>query len=89
MRMSGVGTELSKMIPDWAVADKKGCKCKSMAAKWDKYGIEWCERNINMMVAHLLGESERLIPSLHRIPETAKRLAAMQMIKIAIKRARA
>ena len=87
--MSGVGTELSKMIPDWAVADKKGCKCKSMAAKWDKYGIDWCERNVNLMVAHLLGESERLIPAMHKMPESLKRLAAMQMIKAAIKRAKA
>ena len=86
--MSGVGTELSKMIPDWAVADKKGCKCKSMSAKWDKYGVDWCERNVNLMVAHMLGESDRLIPTLKKVPKAVKRLALMQMIKAAIKNAK-
>ena len=86
--MSGVGTELSKMIPDWAVEDKKGCSCKSMAAKWDKYGIAWCERNANLIVGHLLGESGRLIPFLRAVPEPIKRAATLRMLGKAIRNAK-
>ena len=32
-----VGTELAKLIPDWAIQFKGGCGCKDMQAKMDRW----------------------------------------------------
>lgn len=86
--MSGVGTELSKLIPDWAVSDKKGCKCKSMAAKWDKYGVAWCERNKTVIVNHLMSQVDRLNSVLKMLPKAAHEKGTEILVNKAIKNAR-
>lgn len=86
--MAGVGTELGRLIPDWAVKQKKGCGCSDMAKKMDKWGPDTCEKNINKIVTHLLSQSKRLIPALAKTPKPLQRAAALRMIKIAIHRSR-
>ena len=86
--MSGVGTQLSSLIPDWAVSDKKGCKCRSYAEKMDRQGIDWCESNLDGIVQHLLGQMEYLLPAFRILPASAIRVAASRLVKLAIKKAR-
>lgn len=83
-----VGTELSKMIPDWAVQFNGKCKCKDMQAKMDRWGAEGCEKRMNGIVAHLMSQSDHLIPALKMVPATAKKMVAERMVRVAIKRAR-
>ena len=86
--MSGVGTELSRLIPDWAVKQGSGCNCKSVAKKWDKYGVAWCERNRELIVGHLLGQSDHLIPAFKLVPEAARKLVADKLLNKAIRAAK-
>ena len=85
----GVGTELSKLIPDWAVQFKGGCGCKDMAKKMDDRGVEWCELNKNAIVAHLMSQSDHLIPAFKLVPDALKKVAAERMLNKAIRAAKA
>ena len=87
--MAGVGTELSKLIPDWAVQFKGGCGCKDMAKKMDDRGVEWCELNKNAIVAHLMSQSDHLIPAFKLVPDALKKVAAERMLNKAIRAAKA
>tara|TARA_R110002012_G_scaffold286594_1_gene478213 strand:+ start:2924 stop:3187 length:264 start_codon:yes stop_codon:yes gene_type:complete len=86
--MSGVGTELLKMIPKWAVREGSGCKCKSTAAKWDKYGIAWCERNRERIIDHLMSQSQYLVTVAAVVPKTIQRITVVGMVDKAIKTAK-
>ena len=67
--MEPVGTELSKLIPEWAKVNSKKCKCKDFAAKMDKWGVEGCIARKDQIIAHLIAQDEHLIPVLRMIPE--------------------
>lgn len=84
----GPGTELAKLIPDWAVKDGKGCSCKSMAAKMDKMGPDWCLENIHGLIAHVLSQEDHLVPTLKILPAAAKRVGAALLLKRAIYKAK-
>jgi len=83
-----VGSQLESLIPDWAVKNKSRCGCSDMAARMDKYGINWCEDNKNTIVAHLMSQSEHLIPAFKLVPKTMKKLIAEQLVNKAIENAR-
>lgn len=83
--MSGVGTELSKLIPSWAVSVADGCGCDNYAAKMDKWGLRGCQRRRNEIVAHLLDQSDLLIPAFRLIPLTMKKIVAERLLNKAIK----
>ena len=83
-----VGTELAKQIPDWAVQFKGGCGCKDMQKKMDKWGPDGCYERRNMIVAHLMSQSDHLIPAFQFVPETLKRVIAARMLNKAIRAAR-
>ncbi len=83
-----VGTELARMIPDWAVQFKGGCGCKDMQKKMDSWGPDGCEKRRDQIVAHLLSQSVHLIPAFKFVPETAKRVLAGKMLALAIRNAR-
>jgi hypothetical protein len=83
--MSGkVGTELAKLIPEWAVQSGKQCKCKDMQAKMDKWGPEGCYDRRNVIVAHLMAQSEVLIPAFKLIPASVRKITAAKLLKKAI-----
>ena len=84
-----VGTELSKLIPDWAVQFKDGCGCKDMVRHMDKWGIDGCIEKKDLIVAHLLSQSDRLIPALKILPESVKKMGALKLLKRAIINAKA
>jgi len=83
-----VGSQLEMLIPDWAVKNKSGCGCSDMAARMDKYGINWCEDNKSTIVAHLMSQSEHLIPAFKLVPKTMKKLVAEQLVNKAIENAK-
>lgn len=88
MTSSGVGHQLGLLIPKWVVQSNSQCKCSDMAAKMDQYGIKWCEDNRNTIVAHLMSQSEHLIPAFKLVPNKMKKLVAEQLLNKAIENAR-
>ena len=85
---TGVGTELSKLIPSWAVQFKKGCGCKDMQKKMDRWGPDGCEAREDEIVAHLLSQSEHLIPAFKMMPGAMCKVIATRMVRHAIRQAR-
>ena len=84
-----VGTELSKLIPEWAVSNTKKCKCRDFAAKMDRWGVEGCIARRDQIIAHLLSQQEHLVPALKLVPESLKRVVAGRLVTTAIRNARA
>ena len=82
----GPGTELRKLIPDWAVQFEKGCSCRDIARKMDRWGPAGCRKNEAYLVNHLAKQSDKLIPSLQRVPAPLRRVVAGRILKIAIRR---
>jgi hypothetical protein len=83
--MSGVGTELAKQIPEWAVQTSKKCQCKDMQAKMNKWGPDGCYKRRNAIIAHLIAQSDLLIPAFKFVPESVKRVVAGRMLGKAIR----
>ena len=80
---------MAKLIPEWAVKTGAGCRCKDFAAKMDKWGIEGCQRRRGVIVAHLLGQAEHLIPLLKRMPTFAMKVAVSHTLRSAIAKVKA
>ena len=83
-----VGTELAKQIPDWAVQFKGGCGCKDMQKKMDRWGPDGCYERRHQIIAHLVGQSDHLIPAFKLVPDSVKRVIAGRMLNKAIRNAR-
>ena len=83
----GVGCQLARLIPGWAVQFKKGCGCKDMAKKMDAWGKAGCERHRSYIVSHLVGQSDMLIPVFKVVPKNLRKVAAERLLSAAIKRA--
>ncbi len=88
LQETGVGTELSKLIPKWATQFDGACGCKDFAKKMDSWGVSGCEARKDSIVAHLLSQSDHLIPAFRLIPEAGKRVAANLLLNKAIRNAR-
>jgi len=82
----GPGTELTKLIPRWAVQFEGKCDCRSVASKMDKWGPEGCRRNEDYLVNHLSKQSDLLIPPLRKVPAKMRRAVAKRLLRIAIRR---
>ncbi len=81
--VSGPGYELKRVLASIGIRPGPGCKCNARAAKMDAMGCDWCEQNIQTIVCWLREEHARqkmLIPF--------SSLAAEQLVKLAIRRAR-
>ena len=84
----GVGDELAKLIPDWAVQFKGKCKCKDMQEKMNLWGPDGCEEHRDFIVTHLLAQEEHLVPILKAVPTAFKKVGATRMVNLAIRNAR-
>lgn len=84
-----VGTELGKLIPKWAIKSDTSCKCRDVAAKMDKWGVDGCIAKRDWIINHLIAQDEHLIPALKLIPKSAKKIVAARMLGKAIRAARA
>ena len=78
------GSALESLIPDWAVQFKTGCKCKDMRNKMDKWQVKGCEAREDMIVAHLMAQSDKLIAVFRGIPTPLRRMAAKRLFRKAI-----
>ena len=78
------GSALESLIPDWAVQFKTGCKCKDMRDKMDRWQIKGCEAREDMIVAHLMAQSDKLIAVFRGIPTPLRRMAAKRLFRKAI-----
>ena len=85
--MSGVGTELGKLLPKWALKKNRSCRCSETANELDENGIKWCEDNFDQIVLHLTHQSEHLILAFRLVPASGRRAIAEQLVKQAIKNA--
>ena len=87
-----VGTELSKLIPAWAVNAKKGCSCRDLAMKMDRWGVAGCEARRKDIVGHLTNQSDKLIPAFRvasgLLPVAAKKVLATSLLNVAIRNAK-
>ncbi len=84
----GPGTILAGLIPDWAVQFKEGCGCRDMQKKMDKWGADGCEQRMNLIVKHLMVQSDKLIPAFKMIPGPARKAVATQLVRYSIKKSR-
>ena len=81
------GSALESLIPDWAVQFKKGCGCQDMKKQMDVLGTEGCKtvKNYEMIVDHLMKQSDKLIPMLRGIPHSFRERGARRLLDKAIK----
>jgi hypothetical protein len=83
-----IGSELAKLIPDWAVKDKAGCDCKSWVRKMNNWGEFGVKMNREAIITRLVSQRQRLIPLLRVVPEPLVRIAAGKLLDQAIENAR-
>jgi len=85
------GTELHALLRDWlGIEPTPDCPCRSMAAKMDRLGPDWCESDEGM--AEILGvmrteHEKRQAEGTTILPWTD--LGARQLVLLACRRARA
>ena len=84
-----VGTELARLIPDWAVQFKGKCGCKDMQKKMDAWGAAGCDKRRQQIVAHLTSQSDHLVPAFKLVPNALKKVAAERLLNKAIRNAKA
>ena len=75
------GTELKKLLSRIGITAKPNCSCNRRAKTMDDKGVEWCEKNIEVIVGWLREEATR-----RRLPFVD--IAGRTIVKMAITRAR-
>lgn len=80
-----VGNCLAKLIPEWAVGSKKGCKCKDIQEKLNRWGTKGCEDNIEWIVTKMTGQKKYLIGALKKVPDGIAETGVRWLVKKAIK----
>lgn len=79
------GSALASVIPAWAVDVSKGCGCRDMAKKMDKWGVKGCYAKYDEIIKHLLSKgNDALIPSIARAPKMLKTIAAKYLLNRAL-----
>jgi uncharacterized protein YceH (UPF0502 family) len=58
-----IGSELAKLIPEWAVKDKSGCDCKSWVRKMNNWGEFGVKMNREAIITHLTTQEAHTPPS--------------------------
>jgi hypothetical protein len=82
------GSALESLIPKWAFQFEKACKCRDMRVKMDNWGTESCEDRKDTIVAHLMSQSDLLIPIFRGIPTALRKVAATRLVNKAIEMSR-
>lgn len=81
IRTVGVGTQLKRLLGKVFIKPGKGCHCNHYANLMDQRGVEWCDRNLELIV-DWLGESAETMGY------PFSRFLAKRIVKIAIYRAK-
>ena len=87
-RYDNVGNCLAELIPEWAVGSKKGCKCKDIQNKLNRWGTEGCEANIDWIVQKMKGQKKYLRGAMSKIPDSIAECGVRFLVKKAIKMSR-
>lgn len=83
---AGPGTELRKLLHQIGIKPMgPRCKCNEHAREMDRGGPDWCEQNMETILDWLEAEAKTR-PLVGRL---FSRTAARQIVKLAIRRARA
>jgi hypothetical protein len=85
--MSGPGTELGRLIPEWLARQTKGCGCQNWQRKMDAWGVAGCQKNRQMIINRLVAQRKLLPKAFHLMPVAAIRLGAARLVDQAIKNA--
>ena len=85
----GVGSEIAKKIPAWALQFEGKCNCKNFQDAMDRRGYEWCENNFDYLVDHFMKQGDKLIPLLQRMPNFAQKMAIQHTLRSAIAKVKA
>lgn len=85
--MSGAGTELGKLIPDWLAKQTRGCGCNNWKRKMDENGIDWCKTNRQMIIDRLVSQRRMLPKAMQLLPKAALKLGAAKLVDQAIENA--
>ena len=56
----GVGTAVKEILSSMGIHAQSGCSCDSLIVQWNESGVQWCERNVDVMVDQLLNNSRQL-----------------------------
>lgn len=83
--VNGPGMELKRLLAGFPLYIKTTptCACNKRARYMDRMGCEWCEQNLDQIVGWLKEEHQR-----RKMPVPFSALAAKQVVKLAIRRAR-
>lgn len=81
------GTALESLIPKWAVQFKTGCGCRDMKKRMNVLGTQGCKAvsNYEMIIHHLMKQSDKLVPILRGIPHSFRERGARRLLDKAIK----
>lgn len=82
--MSGVGTELGKLIPEWLAKQGQGCGCNDWKRKCDEWGIEKCKANRQTIINRLVSQKHLLPKALQILPRAALEFGAAALVDKAI-----
>lgn len=78
----GPGSELAKLLHNWlGIQSTPNCSCASRASQMDAWGPDECERRLEEILDWLAEESQK-----RGLPFV--RMAARQMVRLAIRKAR-
>jgi hypothetical protein len=84
----GPGTELKRLLARIGIRAGVSCACNSRAAQMDAWGCDECERRLEQVVGWLEQEHRKRLAAGETILPWS-RLAAVVVIRLAIRRARA
>lgn len=82
--MSGVGTELGKLIPEWLAKQSRGCGCNNWKNKCDAWGIEKCKANKSVIIKRLVDQRHMLPAAMKMLPTAALKAGATLLVEKAI-----
>jgi len=85
---NGVGDLVASRIPEWIVADRKGCSCKSKRGQMNRDGPDKVEAELDEWVEYFLGQKKHLRKAFQTIPDSALRVWVSLCIRQACKVAR-
>jgi hypothetical protein len=83
-----VGDLVAVRIPEWIVADRKGCSCKSKRQKMNRDGPDKVEAELEDWVEYFLLQKKHLRKAFQTIPDAALRFWLALVIRRACKLAR-
>ena len=83
-----VGDLVASRIPEWILADLKGCSCKSKQKKMNRDGPDQVEAELEEWVEYFVDQKRYLRKAFQAIPDTALRIWLALVIRRACKLAR-